>query len=151
MHIYSNIGKCQFRYRFLSAYQGNCYLLISIKGKDRKFKLMQGSFRHSSSLAHRISKSTIYLHVIQICFPVSIQLVPCFSRMQFQVLVFLINIFYSFSLTNGITQLELFPGLKCSYNYDLEVHTHRGKRSTKELNFKINAQVCSLQNPFIYK
>jgi hypothetical protein len=61
--------------------------------------------------------------------------------MQLQVLVFL---FYSFSLTNGIGQLDLFPGLQCSYNYDLEVHTHRGKRSTKELNFKINAQVYML-------
>jgi hypothetical protein len=58
--------------------------------------------------------------------------------MQLQVLVFL---FQSFSLTNGISQLELFPGLQCSYNYDLEVHTHRGERSTKEVNLKINAQV----------
>ena len=59
--------------------------------------------------------------------------------MRLQVLVFL---FYSFSPTNGVSQLELLPGLQCSYNYDLEVHTHRGKRSTKELNFNINAQVC---------
>ena len=59
--------------------------------------------------------------------------------MHLQVLMFL---FYSFSVANGIDQLDLFPGLQCSYNYDLEVHTHRGKRSTKELNFKINAQVC---------
>ena len=58
--------------------------------------------------------------------------------MQLQVLVFL---FQSFSLTNGISQLELFPGLQCIYNYDLEVHTHRGERSTKEVNLKINAQV----------
>lgn len=57
-------------------------------------------------------------------------------------LVFLIKLLCSFSLANGIKQLELFPGLKCSYNYDLEVHAHRGERTTKELNFKVNAQVC---------
>jgi hypothetical protein len=65
-----------------------------------------------------------------------------FSRMQLQLLAIFLYLFYSFPVTNGIGQLELFPGLQCSYNYDLEVHTHRGKRSTKELHFKINAQVC---------
>ena len=61
--------------------------------------------------------------------------------MQLQTLIFCINVFYWFSLTNAIKQLELIPGLECSYNYDLEVHAHRGERSTKELNFKLNAQV----------
>jgi hypothetical protein len=46
-----------------------------------------------------------------------------------------------FYLTNAVTHLEIYPGLQCSYNYDLEVHAHRGERSTKELNFKINARV----------
>jgi hypothetical protein len=66
----------------------------------------------------------------------------CQYRMKLQTLVLLIYAFSLFYSTNGISQLELFPGLKCSYNYDLEVHTHRGERSTKELNFKINVQVC---------
>ena len=61
--------------------------------------------------------------------------------MQLQVLATFISLVYAFSQTNGVSQLELFPGLKCSYNYDVEVHTHRGERSTKELNFKLNAQV----------
>ena len=78
------------------------------------------------------------------------------SRMQVQGLLFLINLFCSFSLAKGIEQLELIPGLKCSYNYDLEVHAHRGERTTKELNFKVNAQVCLrfarefLRNPSTY-
>ena len=66
---------------------------------------------------------------------------PSFSRMKLQVLTCSIHLFYLFSLTNAVSQLELFPGLQCSYNLDLEVHTHRGKRSTKELNFKMNGQV----------
>ena len=64
--------------------------------------------------------------------------------MQLQVLTTLISLFYTFSVTNGASQLKLFPGLKCNYNYDIEVHTHRGERSTKELNFKLNAQVYFL-------
>ena len=39
-------------------------------------------------------------------------------------------------------QLDLFPDLQCSYNYDLQVHTHGGERSTKELNFNLNSN-CS--------
>ena len=53
--------------------------------------------------------------------------------------LYVLSILY---LTDGSTQLDLFPGLQCSYNYDLQVHTHRGERSTKELNFKINVKVC---------
>jgi hypothetical protein len=52
-----------------------------------------------------------------------------------------IQVFSVFYLTDAVTHLEIYPGLQCSYNYDLEVHTHRGERSTKELNFKINARV----------
>ena len=52
-----------------------------------------------------------------------------------------IQVFSVFYLTNAVTHLELYPGLQCSYNYDLEVHAHRGERSTKELNFKINVRV----------
>ena len=64
--------------------------------------------------------------------------------MHFPALTFsVIYLFYFFSLTDAVSQLKLIPGLQCSYNFDLEVHTHRGKRSTKELNFKINAQVRS--------
>ena len=62
--------------------------------------------------------------------------------MQFPlVLASLVWLFYSFALTDGVSQLQLFSGLHCTYNYDVEVHTHRGERSTKELNFKVNAQV----------
>ncbi len=50
--------------------------------------------------------------------------------MQLNILAILIKLFFSFFGTNGINQLELFPGLQCSYNYDLELHTHRGKHST---------------------
>ena len=67
--------------------------------------------------------------------------VPSFSRMKLQVLTFSIHLFYSVSLTNAVSELKLFPGLHCSYNFNLEVHAHRGKRSTKELNFKMNGQV----------
>ena len=49
---------------------------------------------------------------------------------------------YQFVVLSALP-LELFPDLRCSYNYDLQVHTHRGDRSTKELNFKINARVCT--------
>ncbi|XP_028399178.1 uncharacterized protein LOC114522645 isoform X2 [Dendronephthya gigantea] len=49
--------------------------------------------------------------------------------------------FLLFYLTDAVTYLEIYPGQQCSYNYDLEVHTHRGERSTKELNIKINAKV----------
>ena len=52
------------------------------------------------------------------------------------------HIFAIVSFTDAVTHLEIYPGLQCSYNYDLVVHTHRGERSTKELNFKINAKVC---------
>ena len=55
----------------------------------------------------------------------------------------IIYLLYFFSLTAAVSELKLIPGLQCSYNFDLEVHTHRGKRSTKELNFRINAQVRS--------
>ena len=64
------------------------------------------------------------------------------SRMRLRGLLFVLNLFCSVFLTNGVKQLELIPGLKCSYNYDFEVHAHRGERTTKELNFKINAKVC---------
>ena len=70
---------------------------------------------------------------------------PCVSKMQLQGLVFFVNLFCWFSETNGINHLQLFPGLQCNYNYDFEVHAHRGKRSTKELNFKINTQVCYIR------
>jgi hypothetical protein len=56
--------------------------------------------------------------------------------------IFCIQVFSVFYLTDAVTNLQIYPGLQCSYNYDLEVHTHRGERSTKELNFKINARVC---------
>ena len=52
-----------------------------------------------------------------------------------------IQLFSIFYFTDAVTHLEIYPGVQCSYNYDLEVHTHRGERSTKELNFKINAKV----------
>ena len=52
-----------------------------------------------------------------------------------------VHIFAIVSFTDAVTRLEIYPGLQCSYNYDLVVHTHRGERSTKELNFKINAKV----------
>lgn len=52
------------------------------------------------------------------------------------------QIFAIVYFTDAVTHLEIYPGLQCSYNYDLVVHTHRGERSTKELNFKINAKVC---------
>ena len=50
---------------------------------------------------------------------------------------------YQFVVLSALP-FELFPDLRCSYNYDLQVHTHRGDRSTKELNFKINARVCNI-------
>lgn len=75
--------------------------------------------------------------------------------MHFPVLVLFINLIYLFSVANGIKQLDLLPGLLCSYNYDLEVHAHRGERSTKELNFKLNALVClcliSISIDYLYK
>ena len=57
------------------------------------------------------------------------------------VLLVCFNVISLFCLTGAVTHLEIYPGLQCSYNYDLEVHTHRGERSTKEINFKINAKV----------
>ena len=72
----------------------------------------------------------------------NLKFVPRFSTMHFLALTFSTTyLFYLFSLTDAVSQLRLIPGLQCSYDFDLEVHTHRGKRSTKELNFKINAQV----------
>ena len=53
-----------------------------------------------------------------------------------------VHVFAIVSFADAVTHLEIYPGLQCSYNYDLVVHTHRGERSTKELNFKINAKVC---------
>jgi hypothetical protein len=53
-----------------------------------------------------------------------------------------IQVFSATHLIGAVTELEIYPGLQCSYSYDLEVHTHRGERSTKELNFKINTRVC---------
>ena len=49
---------------------------------------------------------------------------------------------YQFVVLSALP-FELFADLRCSYNYDVQVHTHRGDRSTKELNFKINARVCT--------
>ena len=60
---------------------------------------------------------------------------------EMYLLAICIQVFSVFYLTDAVTHLEIYPGLQCSYNYDLEVHTHRGERSTKELNFKINARV----------
>jgi hypothetical protein len=60
---------------------------------------------------------------------------------EMYLLAICIQVFSVFYLTDAVTHLELYPGLQCSYNYDLEVHTHRGERSTEELNFKINARV----------
>ena len=60
---------------------------------------------------------------------------------EMHLLVIYIQVFAAFYFTDAVTHLEIYPGLQCSYNYDLEVHTHRGERSTKELNFKINARV----------
>jgi hypothetical protein len=57
-------------------------------------------------------------------------------------LLICLNVFSLFYLTEAVSRLEIHSGLQCSYNYDLEVHTHRGERSTKEVNFKINAKVC---------
>ena len=53
-----------------------------------------------------------------------------------------LQIFSLLYLADAVSHLEIYPGLLCSYDYDLEVHTHRGERSTKELNFRINAKVC---------
>ena len=68
-----------------------------------------------------------------------------------------VHIFAIVSFTDAVTHLEIYPGLECSYNYDLVVHTHRGERSTKELNFKINAKVflcrfclCHVLGVFLY-
>lgn len=54
------------------------------------------------------------------------------------ILLQVVPLFFS---ADAVNHLEIYPGLKCSYNYFLEVHTHRGERSTKELDFKINAKV----------
>lgn len=58
----------------------------------------------------------------------------------------ILRVVFLFYSTDAVTHLEIHPGLRCSYNYDIVVHTHRGERSTKELNFKINAKVRDSRN-----
>ena len=43
-----------------------------------------------------------------------------------------------FDRTDGVEQLYLSLGLKCSYNYDVAVNTHHKKPDS---NFRLNAKV----------